>query len=338
MVPFQDLDDFLNDTSLVGEADPIDLPIPLSDFNGIDPRLLDTSYSSTQDFASCPRKFQLRKLNSVVTKASLNDFKKNLTFQYGHTIGQLVQDTLEGKLTRDQIIWKAFTQWDLSLNQENERQHKSFYHAIEAIESLWTLQDAGFFDEYEVATLKDGRPAIELSFKIVYPDGTIYRGFVDAVLRHKISGEYVILELKSNSGTWVNPDTYRNSEQAIGYSVILDQIVDGNIDYTVHYLVHMTRLRKWESMPFQKSYTQRALWVRDRLWDASVISDLIKNEGSHGVWPMRSQGCVSFGSACQFMGLCHLDTAQLIKPLTQRTADRYKDEVVDFTFKIEELV
>lgn len=335
---FQDLDDFLSNGDILGATEPVDMPIPLSDFNGVDPRLLDTSYSSTQDFASCPRKFQLRKLNSVVTKSSRNDYMKTLTFQFGHTIGQLVQDSLHGVLSRERIIFNAFVNWEISLNEENPRQQKSFYHALEAIERFWELQDAGFWDEYEVATLKDGRPAIELSFKIVYPNGTIYRGFVDAILRNKVTGEFVILELKSSSGTWVSQDNYVNSEQGIGYSVILDQIVDGNIDFTVQYLVYMTRLRKWEPMQFQKTYTQRALWVRDRLWDAEVIENLIQKEGSHGIWPTRSQGCNTFGSTCQFMGLCQLDTAQLIKPLTQRTANSYGEEEVDFTFKIEELV
>ncbi len=207
---FQDLDEFLADAEVLGSAEPVDQPIPLSDFNGIDPRLLDTSYSSTMDFASCPRKFQLRKLNSTVTRASETDYKKTLTFQFGHTLGELVQDSLNSKLTRNQIIFNAFLKWECSLNEENPRQHKSFYHAVEAIRYFWELQDNGYFDDYEIATLKDGRPAIELSFKIVFPNGTIWRGFVDAVLFNKTTGEYVILEIKSSSGTWVNPDMFVN--------------------------------------------------------------------------------------------------------------------------------
>lgn len=335
---FTDLDTFLNSTEVVTHSEPEDLPLSLDAVNGIDPRLLNTSYSSTLDFASCPRKYQLRKLSSVETKESQRDYMKQLTFQFGKSLGDMVQETLKGELSKEQILFKVLTEWKCGLYEENPRQQKSIFHLVEAANLLWSLTDNAYFDDYEVAVLADGKPAIELSFKINMPYGVVYRGFVDAILKNKVTGEYLVLEIKSSSGKYLNQDNYINSEQAIGYSIILDKIVGAKTDFTVYYLVYLTRMRRWEDLKFPKTYTQRSLWIRDRLWDAQVLNNLITEEGSLGTWPTRSQGCSYFGSTCQYMNLCHQNTEIITKPINQRTIDFYKNEVVDFEFDLEDII
>lgn len=310
-------------------------PVVEWDPKDLEPRLARSSYSSSLLFNGCPRKYQLQKLGSNTRAAEDLDWQSTLTFQFGHTVGDSIAETLIATKTRDQIIFDQFMAWKCDLLEENEKQKKSFFHAMWALSKFWALQDTGFFEDYEVAYY-EGKPAAELSFKINFPGGHSYRGFVDLVLRHKYTGEYIILELKTNSGNFVNHNQYKNSEQAIGYSVVLDKIEPGLTNYTVEYLVYMTRLQTWESFSYPKTYTQRALWLKDRVWDTQVMDLLVAQEGSYGMWPMRGNHCVSYNRECDFLGICHMNTESLIKPL--REIDLTEEKEYQFEFTIEELI
>lgn len=330
------LDDILNSPSEDAEPES-----PLVDWpaDKIDPRLARSSYSSSLLFNGCPRKYQLQKLQTAPSKSSQEDWKRSLTFQFGHSVGEGIQETLvlgaSTQAQKDKITLNLFTQWQCDLYDENVKQKKSFFHALNALHKFWALQDEGLYQDYEVAYF-EGKPAAELSFRIWLPNGTSYRGYVDMVLVHKYSGEYVILELKTNSGRFINPAQYKNSDQAIGYSVVLNKIAPGITNYTVEYLVYMTYLQTWEPFSFPKTFVQRALWIKDRLWDAQVLELLVKQEGNYGMWPMRGNHCVNYNSPCEFLGICHMETESLVKPL--REIDLEEDVEYQFEFTLEELL
>lgn len=309
--------------------------------NKTDPRLLRVSYSSIQDFASCPRKFQLKKLNATESKKSQDDWRRSLTFAFGHFLGAAVQDKLLGELSDDQILLNNILLWGADFFDENPRQAKSLFHAIHGFELFKAQVEEGFLADYEVAMFR-GKPASELSFRLHYPNGSTYRGFVDLILRNKRTGEYVILELKTSSAMYVNHIQYKNSEQALGYSIVLDKIVEEEhngesiANYTVEYLVYFTKRRLWENFSFPKTYVQRALWLRDRIWDSEVIDSLVATEGNMGIWPTRSQGCNTFNTPCEFIDSCHMSTESLVRNL--RDTDLEEDTEYDFDIKLEDLL
>ena len=328
----QKLDDLLNSPTEVVDTSPI---VQWTDNRGADPRLVRLSYSSSLLFHGCPRKYQLQKLQATKSEEQEEDWKTSLTFQYGHTVGEAIQLSLIGELTREQLIFKLFAEWKCDLFDENHKQKKSFFHAISALHKFWAMQDDGLLQDYEVAYY-EGKPAAELSFKIKFPNGETYRGFVDLVLRNIYTGEYCILELKTNSGRVINHYQYKNSAQAIGYSVVLDRIAPGLTNYTVEYLVYMTFLERWEQFSFPKTYKQRALWLRDRIWETHQIKELVELEGSYGIWPMHGEHCVTYNRNCDFMGMCHMDTGSLIAPLRER--DLVESTEYQFVFDVEELL
>lgn len=309
------LDDFLSspaNSSTVEES-----PIVFWNPEKLDPRLGRLSYSSSLLLHGCPRKYQLQKMQAEFSKQQEEDWKQTLTFAYGHAIGEALQDILIGIKSRDQVIFDRMVAWPCDLFDENEKQKKSFAHVLQAIAKFYAMLDDGFFEEYEVA-IYNGKPAAELSFRIHFPDGSTYRGYVDLVVRNKLTGEYVIVEIKSNSGRKIAHAQYKNSAQAIGYSVVLDRIHPGLASYTVEYLVYMTYLERWENFSFPKTMVQRALWVRDRLWEVQLLNDLVRDEGTYGVWPMHGEHCFSYMKECDYMGSCHMPTEQLIAPLREK--------------------
>ena len=305
------------------------IPVVQLEDGQYDPRLLRTSYSSGLTFHGCPRKFQLEKLQAE----KIVDYDSNVTFAFGHIMGEGIQQYLIHR-DLDKSIWAMFLMWHADFLDENERQNKSFASATAAIMMFANLCEDGLLDEYEVAYF-NGKPAAELSFRIHFPHST-YRGFVDLVLRHKITGEYLILELKTTSSKYVKHSTYKNSAQALGYSVVLDRIAPGTTSYGVLYLVYLTLMDRFEPMEFPKTYHQRALWIQNMLWDDKKLIDMIETFGNYGVWPIHGEHCNSFNRDCQFMDMCQEETQFITAPLRENQLE--ESTVYDFEFTVEELL
>jgi hypothetical protein len=281
----------------------------------VDYRIRQLSYSSLLTLHSCPRKFQLYKLRTQRAPDSLNT---TITFAFGHVVGDGIQKVFQG-LPERQIIWEMFLGWHTELWNADEKAQKSFPEAVLAIKKLLALRSQGFLSDYEVVQFQ-GRPACELSFSINLPGGFRFRGHVDAVLQERSSGKIVVLEVKTTgSASSVNPSTYKNSSQAIGYSVILDRIFPSLSSYEVLYLVYHTKSREYEPIPFVKNYLQRAQWIQQLLLDVKMI-ELYEEVG---IYPQHGESCVSFMRDCEYINTCGLDTSYLAKPCTEKEEDKF---------------
>lgn len=322
------------DSILDEEVENISPIVKIEEYKEVDPRFKRLSYSSDLLFNGCERKFQILKMNPRPDKQDELDWKRRLTFSFGTVVGEAVQHILEG-WAKDKVIFHAFKSWNEHLFSENDKQKKTFFHALNAIVKFISMREDGFLDEYELVYY-DGKPASELSFKVNFPEGFTERGFVDIVLRNKITDKFAIFEIKTDSGRYMRPEKYKNSSQATGYSVILDRIEPGQTEYTVYYLVYMTWLEQWECFEFAKTATMRAAWVDDKLETNDRIKSLVAKRGNYGIWPMRGNHCMSFNSACQFLGTCHMSTDSLVVPL--RESDFEESYEYTFVFNLEEIL
>lgn len=286
----------------------------------IDYRVRQLSYSSLLTLHNCPRKFQLNRLRS--TFRTEEDSRSTITFAFGHVVGQAIQSAFTGA-SRDALIWEAFLGWHTDLFATDPKGGKSFWECVVAIDKFLSIREQGFLDEYELVYY-NGKPACELSFCIVLPNGFRLRGFVDAVLRHKYSGKIIVLECKTTGLSVVNPATFKNSAQAIGYSIVLDHLFPELSSYEVLYLIYATKGREFHPIPFTKSYLQRALWIRELLLDIEVI----ELYDASGVYPMRGESCLNFGRECEFFQTCTLSTSYLTKQCTPEEEDKTDYQVV----------
>lgn len=274
----------------------------------IDPRILNLSYSSLLTLHSCPRKLQLERLNAI--SESSESLSESITFSYGQVVGLGIQLALEGKDEGD-ILWAMFLGWKPELFADNPKQNKSFASAVFAVQKFQVLQSQGYLDGYELVYYQ-GKPACELSFLITLPNGFKYRGFVDAVLRHRVTGKVIVLECKTSSALSINPATYKNSAQAIGYSIVLDSLFPELSSYDVLYLIYSTKSYEYEQLSFTKSYVQRARWIQELVLDTQVI----KLYNDSDCYPMRGESCFTYFRECQFMNLCQMETSRLTQAPT----------------------
>lgn len=326
----EDLDSILDGTVSVVEVSGFEDTVGL-DADGIDPRIKLLSYSSLLTLHSCPRKYQLYRLkateNEMLPAASVN---QNVTFAFGHVVGEGIQDVMDG-MDIEGIIWRMYLGWHASLIDDNPKQNKSFYLAILAIQKFVSLRENGFLDDYELMEF-NGKSAKELSFRITLPNGFKFRGSVDAVLRHKHTGKILVLECKTSSMVNLNPTTFKNSSQGIGYSVVLDVIAPEISSYDVLYLVYLTKGMVYEQLRFPKTYLQRATWIQELLLDVDTIG-LYERAG---VYPMRGESCSDWGRDCEYLNQCTLSTRLITTPPISGAV--HDNKIYDVEITLEELI
>lgn len=320
-----DLDELLDSETIIPEGS-----IPLV-FQGTDPRIKLLSYSTLGKLHSCPRKFELYRKKATDDAMNADAASnQNLTFAFGHVVGEGVQDVMDG-IPEDTIIWRMFLGWHASLADVNPKQNKSFYLAILAIQRFISLRANGFLDDYELL-IYNGRSAKELSFRITHPEGFTFRGSVDAVLRHKTTGKILVLECKTSSSTNLNPTTFKNSSQAVGYSVVLDVVCPEITAYDVLYLVYLTKDMNYEQLRFHKTYLQRATWIQELLLDIETI----KLYDRTGVYPMRGKSCNDWFRDCEYLNQCTLSTSLVTTPAIEGAV--HDDKVYDIELTFEDLI
>ena len=286
----------------------------------IDCRIRQLSYSSLLSLHSCPRKFELYKKRTTYREPEAE--KSTITFAFGHVVGEAIQLALNPEVTEQQIIWQMFLSWHADLFAVDDRMNKSFFDAVIALKRFLSLRNSGFLDDYELVTYQ-GKPACELSFCINFPDGFRYRGHVDAVLQHKGTGEVVVLEVKTTGSATLSPSTYKNSAQAIGYSIVLDSIFDELSSYKVIYLVYQTKSREYTQIPFLKTYLQRALWIREVLLDIETI----KMYEDASVYPMHGESCYSFFRDCEYINTCTMSNDHITNPCSPEMEDKTEYQI-----------
>lgn len=320
------MSDFLDEE--INAVAAVELP---AEYNGFDPRLKLMSYSSNLLLHKCPRKYQLYKLKATEDPedpdAAMN---QNLTFAFGHVVGEGIQDVLDG-MEEAEVLWRMFLGFHASLEDRNEKQNKSFYLAVAAIQRFISLRSSGFLDDYELLYYQ-GKPAKELSFRIHLPDGFKYRGSVDAVLKHKVTGKILVLECKTSSTNTLHATQYKNSAQAVGYSVVLDVIAPDISSYEVLYLVYLTKDMNYEQLKFTKTYLQRATWIQELLLDVETV----KLYQDTGVYPMRGESCMDFYRDCEYLNQCNLSTNLITAPFNPAAV--LDDKVYDVELTLDQII
>jgi hypothetical protein len=291
-----------------------------------DPRLLNLSYSSLLTAHSCPRRFELEKRGA--TSDVTEHIDDTITFSYGHVVGLGIQLVLEKK-EWEEVVWRCALAWTAPLWAENPKQNKSFAQALFAVQKFRAMLTQGYLDGFSLVVY-NGAPACELSFLINLPNNYKYRGFVDAVLQHDETGKVIVLECKTSSATNLNPAQYRNSAQAIGYSIVLDAIFPDLSSYEVLYLVYSSKQLEYTQYPFEKSYVQRARWIQELVLDCEILA-LYE---SRGVYPMRGESCFDYYRECKYLGLCQMETDKFTEPLTQDGFEKIQKSNSEYQIQI----
>lgn len=296
----------------------------------LDKRLREISYSSLGTLHSCAKKYQLYKLR---TTSSEDSFVQNISNAFGHSCGLATQLIfLENPPSLKNILWQQFLQWpqNIPIFEEDNKAKKGFWYALICTLKLWHARNSGFLQDWSIISY-NGKPAVELSFEITLPHNFRYRGFVDAVIRNKDTGAIGVLERKTTKSNTPDPAMYKNSGQAIGYSIVLDHIFPELSSYDVLYLVYSSTSMEETVFSFTKSFSQRAEWIQEILFD---IGNIVQYDEAQ-VFPRNGNACFDFFRQCQYFQTCTMSIGRLAKEYHESMSDNTK---YDISVTLEQLI
>lgn len=298
------------------------------------------SYSSLNVFHSCARKLELDKLGEEKAKVSSPDFA------FGSAVGAGIQSLLRGE-SLAKAWMQTFISWDCDIQKQDEKAKKSLAWALHAVKvfeaySNVILQEWEIYEYAVEGTDSSGdvtintKQATELSARVELLHGFVYRLYIDVVLRHKKTGQLLVLEIKTTKFSKIDEAQYKNSNQGLSYGVVLDKIAPGNASYLVWYYVYSSTAEDWEFFDFAKDRVAKADWIRTVLYDTGNIKQCLDAD----FFPRQGESCFSFFRQCEYFGSCHMSNKNLYAG--QATlAKRVEDELAepyDFRFTLEEIV
>lgn len=258
------------------------------------------SHSSLDTLQDCERKFELDRL-----LVGGGGKRESIYFSRGHAFGKGVQVyILTGNM--DLALYHAWLDyWPAIEKPPQVTLHRTLHALLCAQSKLDELRA-----KYEVVQFR-GKPSIELGFRLNIDETYYYVGFIDLVLRNKQTGKYIILECKYTG--YKRDDVsvlYKNSGQAVGYSIALDEIVgEAQSEYGVLYFICQDKDVKpkefiFHALEYDKTLRDRFRWFITLGMDVEHIKQMRKLK----VFPMRGQNCNKYGNACYHFGLCHMQS------------------------------
>lgn len=292
------------------------------------------SYSTFNALHSCERQFQKNKLRLAanVNTPRVLFAETNIDFAFGRAVESGVHSTLLKKSKQD-IFIDMFMAWDIPLWQTHPRNYaKEFVDTLLAIDQFGYIRDM-LFEGWEIAYF-DGKPAIEVSMCIDLGNGYYYVGHADVIMYHPIERRFRVLEIKTTGAKYVHTAMYQNSDQAVGYSIMLDSIakdLEESATFEVFYLVFCSSLNKWERFDFTKSRSQRAGWLNTLLLDIQRIN----THRQVNFWPKRGGSCFEYSKPCQYFTLCDLEAMNEFDVITPEEINTHD---FDFRFSIDKII
>lgn len=279
------------------------------------------SYSSLELLNTCERKFQLVKL----LQSPEQDDSEH--FSFGHAFGAGVASYAADQ-DADKALYKAWLAYWPQIETDKKFQTQCFALLMRAFNKLDTL-----LQDYDTV-FHNGKVAAELAFRMDIGEKYYFVGHIDLVLRHKYTGIYTVLEVKS-TGLQISDlsANYANSGQAIGYSIALDEITGQKHDrFEVLYLVGQIGRNPFDAeikvIPFRKTLVDRLNWFVSLGMDVERLERMKEL----GVYPKRGGSCLTFNRPCKFFQTCGLSSLDFPKVHEEDTTH------YDFTFDMNALV
>lgn len=279
------------------------------------------SHSSRDTFLACERKWQLDKLLTAGYRDADNE---HTVFgrAYGHGVAHYL--TYQNREQALYETWKMY--WP-----EIESDKKDMPRCLIAVNNSFEKLDR-ILTTHKIAVF-NGKPATELSFRLNINETYYYVGYIDAVLQEIATGKYGVFECKSTGLLLHDLDPlYKNSEQALGYSIVLDKIAgEEQTDYSLLYFI--ARLQKDYGVEILPKHYAKTL--QDRLrWFLSLAMDIarLKLCDELNVYPMRGGSCLTYNRPCKYFGECQMTS-------NDKLAEREVDTVeYDFVYQLDEVL
>ena len=263
------------------------------------------SYSSTNTFNSCPRKFEFAKLYNLTRED---------TSGHAAAIGHLFHQTLG--IWLPQRNETAALEYMVTHYPVDKYKHYSAYDPRSLEACFGTLQaifSHPVFDQLELSKVNvqgSAKDAIEVPFEIFLRGTQVgnlplsFIGFIDFIFWDRASQRFIILDLKTTRKDLSQLRTkYQHDEQMLPYSLVLETVLGQKFEKVdVVYLHAFIDLAAPQIEPlfYQKTQKDVQEWAQNLYIMVSQLQTFYK----HQWFPRRSNSCHSFGRECSFAKYC----------------------------------
>lgn len=297
-----------------------------------DPVPLVVSHSISSTFDSCARRFEFQHVYGVVGRgdygfaadvgSALHEAVQAWARVWLHPSSPRDSETQEQALNAGLFALMLHWPWVLEDIEFAAGSQVSTVRSFEkSLLLFYATIESPWWSAWELALDHDGEPCIEIAWRINHASmptfmdhrsrnrNLVSQGKIDFVLRHRKTGSYRVVDLKS---TVKSPKAveaaFRFSGQGVGYAKVLGAVLGipwREEGLTVTYL----------AMLFGNQSTLPELPIPlNFYYDPEEIEDMLRNEddrlrrissyGKQGWWPRTTNGCESFGTVCHFFDVC----------------------------------
>lgn len=285
-------------------------------------------HSNLEVLHTCERKFQL---DNLLVNEMEREESEHLSFGTAFGVG------VAHYLVNQDPDMALFEAW-LAYWPQVETDKKSVPICMNALMGAFIHLDTILMN-YEVASF-NGKPAIELGFKLRIADEYYFTGHIDVVLRHRYSGVHYILDAKTTGLQLFDlSPLYRNSGQCLGYSIALDKIVgEKQASYGVLYFVAQIGRDpfnvKHHTLVFDKTLLDRLNWFMTLGLDVRKLQEMEELN----VYPRRGHSCLHFNRPCKYFGTCTLQSLDFPKIQREDIGNDGLPAIYDFEYDLNDLI
>lgn len=290
------------------------------------------SYSALNTYESCPRRFEFDKLYPRLPRDH-----DTFAADVGIALHAGIQHYWSHK-DRDAAIWEFMLRYPFMLEFSQDKDDRSFESALSTLEEMfecdimadyelaqirrpWTEKEIAEAAERGVDLTQEPGPvvpAIEVPFEInfkglrlppcpKYPEGAdiSFIGFIDAVMRHVITGHYRSTDVKTNRDFSVdNTAKYLFDSQQVPYGLVIEHLAQGESIETFDVLYMDTLIDlaapRCQLYSFTKTQDDVQEWLFTRVQQIMQIIESTK----HDFFPRKSGGCVFYKRPCRHLTPC----------------------------------
>lgn len=281
------------------------------------------SHSSRNLLRGCERKYYLTRYK-VLDELDLppaDTDKNNEHLDFGSALGVGIQHLLETE-NLQAAVWKTIRTFNFAYETDSKNL-LSLVAALQSFHAQWNYDDWEFIKG-------------EASFKIILDEesGDYTCGFIDAIIRNKVTGYFMVVEIKTTGAKYSDlRPMYQNSDQGVGYSVVLDAVVPNLSTFHVLYIVLQLKYNDirptWHFFPFPKTRKDKLEFLLTQQMDYEYLRKLEEVD----FWPMRGNHCMTFGRTCHLMGVCNLSTIHELPYMPAKPEAKW-----DYVFKLDNLI
>ena len=286
-------------------------------------RSLRLSHSALKTLNLCERKFQLERILSG--QKEHEDYPATILGKaWGAAVASyfIYQD-------QDKAIYDLWLSYYPRLEDDVRTQEVAINMLVASFSEIDSL-----LQDWEVLHV-EGKPAVELSFRLNLDSSYYFVGYVDIVLKNRYTGRAAVLDVKTTGLKLLDlSPVYQNSPQCIGYSIVLDQIMGEELsEYDVFYFSGQLGSGNGfspiiKSYVFPKTLQDRLLWFISLGMDVKHLEDM----ASMNVYPQRGDNCLQYNKPCKHFGVCGLYGLDRPAEIEEDTTE------YQFVFSLDEII